>query len=470
MSAPVGALLLALLAAPDAAEWPRFRGPNGSGISPGAEPLPDRLEPGKNSAWVRDLPPGISSPVVAGGRIYITALRDKDLLTIALDPKSGAVLWERKAPAERIEDTHSTSSPAAATPAADDRRVVSFFGSYGLIAYDADGKEIWNLPLAPLNNPFGAASSPVIAGDLVILNCDQDRGSFLIALDKATGKKRWRIERPQFPRGYSTPILWERGGRTEIVVPGTLELKGYAIDDGREVWSAGGLARIVNPTAFLGGGLLYVASFSPGGDAGERITMPSFEEYTAANDADKDGRLVNAEVPAGEMKNRFLQLDADKDSFITRAEWENMARIFDAAKNGIMGFRPDGERVAKAWEYARGVPYVSSPIYHDGTVYMVKDGGIFTSLRAGTGELVKQARLPAGGNYYASPVIGDGKIYVASLAGELTTIAAKPEWEVLASSPLGEGCAATPAIAGGRIYVRTEKRLLAFEVSGEPAR
>jgi outer membrane protein assembly factor BamB len=467
-------VLLALLAAPDSgqdsADWPRFRGPNGSGIAPGSSPLPERLEPGKTSVWSRELPPGISSPVLAGGRIYVTALREKDLLTIALDRASGAILWERKAPAERIEETHSTSSPAAASCAADGSRVVSFFGSYGLIAHDADGNEIWKLPLAPLNNPFGAASSPVIAGDMVILVCDQDRGSFLIALDKTTGKKRWRTERPQFPRGYSTPVLWERGGRTEIVVPGTLELKGYALDDGKELWSAAGLARIVNPTAILGDGILFVASFSPGGDAGERIAMPPFDEYAAANDADKDGRLVNAEVPAGEMKSRFLQLDADKDGFITRAEWDTMSRIFDAARNGIIAFRPDGEKVAKAWEYARGVPYVPSPIYHEGHVYMVKDGGIFTSLRASTGELVKQGRLPAGGNYYASPVIGDGKIYVASLAGEVTTIAARPQWEVLASSPLGEGCAATPAIAGGRIYVRTEKRLLAFEGTGEPAR
>ena len=286
-------------------------------------------------------------------------------------------------------------------------------------------------------------------------------------MEKKTGKIRYRVERPEFPRGFATPVLWDEGGLNGIVVAGTLRAKAYALEDGRELWSAEGLARIVNPTPVLGQGLLFIASYSPGGDTSERISMPSFEEYAKANDADKNGKLSENEIPSGEMKNRFLQLDADKDGFITRAEWDNMARIFESAKNGILAFKPSDASASKtgvslAWHYDRGIPYVPSPLYYKGQIYMVKDGGILTSLDAATGMLLKQARLPAGGTYYASPVAGDGKVYLTSLGGEVVVIAAGPAWEVLASHPLNERSAATPALADGRLYIRTEKRLFAF--------
>ncbi len=204
-----------------AADWPQFRGPNAAGVSEESE-LPVKFGPEEGVAWSTPLPAGISSPAVVGKRIYLTGLREKELLTIALDRETGMVLWERRAPAEKIEEVHPTSNPAASTPAADGARAVVFFGSYGLLAYDPEGKELWRLPLGPFKNPFGEASSPIIAGDLVLLNCDQDVGSFLLAADKVTGKERWRTERPGFPRGFATPVIWEADGRRQVVVAGTL--------------------------------------------------------------------------------------------------------------------------------------------------------------------------------------------------------------------------------------------------------
>jgi outer membrane protein assembly factor BamB len=467
-SSGTAATLLALVLAASlparAADWPQFRGPNGSGVSEEELELPVKFGPSDGVVWSTALPTGISSPVIAGGRIYLTAFRDKDLLTLALDPAGGKVLWERRAPAEKIEEVHSTSSPAAPSPAADGEGVVVFFGSFGLLAYDRDGKELWQLSLGPFKNTFGSGSSPILTGDLAVLNCDQDQGSFLIAVDRKSGQPRWRAERPEFPRGFSTPLVLEEGGLKEVLVAGTLRLKAYSVKDGRELWSADGLARIVNLTPVLGEGLLYVASFSPGGDSGERIAMPPFDEYLAQNDKDKDGRLSPAEVPAGEMKNRFPQIDADKDGLITRAEWDRMARIFDAARNGILAIRPGGAAgpAQMVWRFERAIPYVPSPIYYRGRIYMVKDGGICTSLEAATGKVAKQERLPAGGGYYASPVAGAGNIYLASLSGEVTVLSAGPTWEVRATNALGERCAATPAISGGRLYLRTERRLFAF--------
>jgi outer membrane protein assembly factor BamB len=163
------------------------------------------------------------------------------------------------------------------------------------------------------------------------------------------------------------------------------------------------------------------------------------------------------------MKNRFPQIDVNKDGHITRAEWENMARIFDEAKNGIIAFRPAGAgRAPTVWRYDIGTPYVPSPLFYRGHIAMVKDGGILTVLSAADGKPVKKFRLPAGGNYYASPVAGGGRIYLASLSGEVTVVSAGGDWEVLASSDLGGACAATPAISGGRLYVRAGTKLFAF--------
>jgi outer membrane protein assembly factor BamB len=446
-----------------AADWPQFRGPNAAGVSEEND-LPVKFGPEEGLAWSTPLPAGISSPAVAGKRIYLTGLREKELFTIALERETGKVLWERRAPAEKIEDVHSTSSPAASSPASDGERAVVFFGSYGLLAYDPEGKELWRLPLGPFKNPFGEASSPIISGDLVLLNCDQDVGSFLLAADKATGKERWRTERPGFPRGFATPVVWEADGRRQVVVAGTLRVKGYALEDGRELWSQEGLARIVNPTPVVGQGFLFVSSFSPGGDMEARIAMASFEEYSKEHDADKDGRFIDAEIPPGDMKSRFLQLDADKDGFITREEWEGMARIFDAAKNSILALRPESPGkpgVAVAWRHEKAIPYVPSPLYYRGRIFLVKDGGIFTVLDAASGKVVKTGRLPSEGTYYSSPVAGGGNIYATSLAGDVTVLSAET-LEVLSSAKLNESCAATPAIAGGRIYFRTERRLLAF--------
>src|SRR5262245_36849535 len=167
----LGLILISLGASPALADWPRFRGPNGSGVADGTGEPPARFGPSENVAFAVDVPPGISSPVVSGGRVYLTALRGKDLVTLALDESSGKVLWEKRAPAERLEGVHPTSSPAVSTPAVDGERVVVFFGSFGLLAYDPDGKELWRLPLGPFNNTFGTSGSPVIEGSLVLLNC-----------------------------------------------------------------------------------------------------------------------------------------------------------------------------------------------------------------------------------------------------------------------------------------------------------
>ena len=202
--------LLLLAALPLLGQWPQFRGPNSSGVAV-AHNLPVEFSPEKNAVWKVDLPPGHSSPVVSRGRIFLTAAEGESptpigedrtadsgegkLLTICVDHATGKVLWRRPAPRPRREQYQVTNSAASPSPVTDGRNVYVFFGDFGLLAYDWNGKEQWRLPLGPFNNMNGHGTSPILEGDLLLLLCDQDTGSFLIAVDKNTGRIRWRVER-----------------------------------------------------------------------------------------------------------------------------------------------------------------------------------------------------------------------------------------------------------------------------------
>ncbi|MCP5117367.1 MAG: PQQ-binding-like beta-propeller repeat protein [bacterium] len=182
------------------AEWPQFRGPNAAGVS-GETNLPVEFGPETNVVWKTEVPPGWSSPAVAGERVFLTGMEDEKLFTFALDRATGRILWRREAPRPRRQVMHDTNSPAAATPVSDGVNVFSFFPDFGLLAYGGDGNELWRIPLGPFNNPFGHGSSPVLAGDTLLMVCDQDANSFMLAIDKATGRVKWRKERPLAQRG-----------------------------------------------------------------------------------------------------------------------------------------------------------------------------------------------------------------------------------------------------------------------------
>src|SRR5688500_2224942 len=218
-------LLMALaVSAVSDTDWSRFRGPNGSGISE-TKGLPTEFGPDKNVIWKVDLPQGYSSPVIHGDRIFLTALRGENLVTLAVDRTNGKVLWERTAPRARTEKLDKRNRPAAASAATDGKHVSVFFGDYGLITYDVNGKELWKQPLGPFNNIYGMGASPLIVGDNVILVCDQSTDSYIAAWDKRTGKPLWKTPRKEARSGHSTPILWTpRGGKTQVIVPGSFLL------------------------------------------------------------------------------------------------------------------------------------------------------------------------------------------------------------------------------------------------------
>jgi outer membrane protein assembly factor BamB len=463
------ALLLTLpFAAPaPAADWPQFRGPNCSGRAATDAPLPAEIGPATNVVWKTALPPGHSSPVVAGDRVYLTAERERKLLTIALDRQDGRVLWEAEAPSAALEKIHKIGSHAQPSPAADGERVVSFFGSYGLLCYDRAGKLLWQRPLGPFKNDFGAGSSPVLAGDWVVLCQDHDQDSFLMALDRRTGATAWKTDRSEFLRGYCTPVLWDAGGRRQVVVAGTLRVVGYDLATGKEVWTVRGISRTVCMTPVVGDdGLLYVAGWSAGGDAEARIRVEPFDGVVKRLDKNGNGKLEADELTTGPIAERFTQVDLDKDGSITREEYERFRGLFDKGQNVVLAVRPGGTGDVTdthvVWKNTRQVPFCASPLYHGGHVFTLKDGGLLSCLDARDGKPLKSDRLPAHGNYYSSPVAGDGKVYLLSERGELTVVSATADWRVLAASAFEEDAYATPALADGRIYLRTAGHLYCF--------
>jgi len=448
--------------------WPQFRGPGGSGVADGQKP-PVNLGPDRNVKWKVSVPGGLSSPVVAGDKLVLTAFDGGKLYTIAYNRADGKEAWRAEAPAKKIEPFHKTEgSPAASTPATDGQRIVVYFGSCGLICYDLAGKELWNfkLPLAILPGNFGSGVSPILVDGLVVLVRDQLKDSRIFAMDASTVKLKWEKKRLS-PVSYCTPVVWDTPDGKQVVAAGHGRMIGYDLQTGAEKWFVNGMPSGCCTSPVTAGGALFFAGWSPGGPDDKETPMPSFDDLLKKLDKDKDGALSRAE--AGKMFEGFFDsLDTNKDGKITRDEYESLLKFMAEGKNSAFALKPGGSGdVTKShmlWKQTKGVPYIPSAIVSGGQCVMVRDGGIVTAYDAKTGAEVYQGRVAAGGKYYASPVAANGHIYFTSLDGAVTVLKAgskKPV--VVARNPrLEERTAATPAIADDTLYVRTEKHLYAF--------
>lgn len=433
--------------------------------------LPADLAKPEALVWRVDIDEGHSTPIIQAGKIFLTTYRpdSRELATVALDAVTARMLWRSPVLPTTIEQTHPIGSPATATPACDGRRLFSFFGSAGLFCYDLEGKQLWEQRLGPFRDEYGAGSSPILVGDEIIINQDHDIDSFLAAYDVPTGKLRWKVPRPDAVRSYSTPVDWVHDGQREILVAGALQLTAYSPADGHRLWWINGLARITIPTPVIAGPLIYLASWAPGGDSSKRLELAPWSTALAKWDSNHDGKLSKSEIDDREVLDRFNRMDLDQDGMLDQHEWEKHAAVFHRAQNSVLAIKPNGsgEQAADAvlWKYARGVPYVATPVLDRETLWMVKEGGIVTRLEAATGRLLSEERVPGFGNYFASPVAGDGKVYFASESGTVSVVSAEREWRVISSRDFHEKIYATPVIEPGRIYLRTEKGLYCFRGS-----
>jgi len=450
-------------------DWSRFRGPNGQGIAADVA-LPAQFDLARDLRWKTPLPEGHSSPVLGRERIFLTGHERGALFTIALDRATGRELWRREAPRPREEPFHRINGPATPTPATDGENVYVFFGDFGLVAYDAEGTERWRRPLGPFAVPNGHGSSPILACGRLVLQLDQDRDAFLMALDPESGETLWRTPRPEAVHGYSTPVVFAPEGEpVQIVTTGSYMVESYLLETGERRWWARGLTWQVKPSAAVVGDAIVVTGWAPGADAGERVELPPFEEAIATGDADGDGSVSEAEAVAGGWRHKggWALLDFDGDTLLDEREW-GFFRARRSAHNATLAIRPGGRSgdvtgAAVLWSYEKAVPVVSSPLVWQGVAYTVKDGGILTALDLETGSVLKQGRLQGAlDQYYASPILAGGKIYLLSEAGTLAAVAPGADWSLLGLTELGEPAFATPAIGDGALYVRTAAHLYAL--------
>jgi outer membrane protein assembly factor BamB len=448
-------------------DWSRFRGPNGSGIAE-ATGLPTEFGPEKNLVWKLALPTGHSSPILFEDRIYLTGARGSTLVTIAIDRTNGRVLWEREAPAAATPVVDKRNNAASPSVAATADAIYVFFADYGLLAYDPSGRELWKMPLGPFNNIYGMGASPVVVGDIVVLPIDQSTDSYLLAVDRRTGKERWRTPRPEAKSGHATPIVWRAAdGRDEILVPGSFLLTAYDVASGERRWWVRGLSFEIKSTPVILGDTLFINGYgAPENDPGRKINVPPADEVWPTADADKNGTLSKAEFPKFSAAFWFVVADLDTDGSLTKDEWEYYRAALDS-ENGLLAIRLGGEgdvtEQAVQWRYHRSIPQLPSPLVYEGVLWMVNDGGIVTTINPKTGDLIKQGRLMGAlGAYYSSPVAADGHVFFISQRGAVSVMPPTGDLTPIQVNDLGEDAYATPAFADGRIYVRTVEALYAF--------
>lgn len=458
-------LVLSLLSGPMlAAEWNRFRGPNGSGVTESPE-LPIEFSPDRNVRWRVESGSGTSSPIVAGGRVFYSSYAGDDRTLHCLDSATGTIKWSQTVKRIRNENYTPANTPATSTPVVDGERVLVFYPDAGLCAYSTDGTPLWSKDLGPFHSMHGVGASLVVVDRRVIVLVDQLRDSYLAAVDIESGEEVWRASRVDgLAGGYSTPAVHVTAtGRQELLVAGPLDFAAYNPSTGEKLWWAG-VTNAPIGVPIVAGQRAFVCE-PPGGE------FPPFSSM-APLDRDKDGQLGLEETKGNVSMHRLLERiereHGDGDGAVSNAEWDKAWGTFDG-RGGLAAVDLTGEGDVSAthvkWTYRKALPHIPSVIVVDELLYAVNDGGIVITLDTLTGELVKRDRLKgATGSYYASPVSADGKLFFLNTEGKASVVKPGREWEVLATNDLGEDCYATPAIADGRLFIRTEKSLFCFGI------
>ncbi len=423
-----------------AGSWPSFRGAQAAGVADGQH-LPDRWDArtGENILWRIPIP-GLahSSPVVWGDRVFVTtAISSRAQATFkpglygdgdasddrsshrwvifAIDKRSGKTVWERVAyEGEPAEQRHIKSTYASATPATDGRIVVAWFGSQGVHAFDVDGNFLWKVDLGRVDMgaydiptfEWGPASSPIIWNGLVLLQCDTQADSFVLALKADTGEVVWRTERDELP-SWGTPTVATLGARAELVTNASRFIRGYDPRTGKELWRLGGSSNITAPTPVFGEELVVVTS----GRAPER---PIFVV--------RPGGHGDLTLPEGKTSTDAI-----------------------------------------AWSRTGRGSYMSTPLIYKGLLYVLGNNGVFDAYNLRTGEEVYRRRVNhLGSGFSASPVAADDRIYVTNEDGEILVVAAGPEFKHVSTNTMGEPLIATPALSNGTMFVRSQFSLFAI--------
>ena len=458
-----------------ASDWPRFRGPDGTGISTDRN-LPAEISKDRNVLWNQKTLKGNSSPIVARGRVWLTGWDGEERVVMCYDATTGAAVWRRAVKKGFNEPPNPLNGPTTPSVAVGSGAIFAFFPDFGLLGFDFDGTELWRVPMGPFGGIQGMAVSPVYADGNVVLLIDTPEQAYLAAFDSRTGKQVWKQDRPLgFLGSYATPSVYKpAAGPEQIVVAGAVELTGYQANTGERLWWLRGVTIAPAVLPLLAGGSVY--TLEPVGSP-----PPEFKQMLAAFDKNKNGRIELSELTRQTVNDQIMyrifkaadKLVGNGDGVLTEDEW---IRAFDPNQPGgglvrtRLGGKGDLSKTNVVWRYTKGLPYVTAPLLYERILYVIRNGGILAAIDAEKGELLHEGRLKdAIGEYYAQPVAGDGKIYFVSKEGKVTVIRPGAPWEQLSSGDLDEQVIATPAIASSRIYIRTEGTLYCFAQKNPPA-
>jgi outer membrane protein assembly factor BamB len=426
-----------------AADWTQFRGPNGSATSTEKQ-LPTEWDADKNIAWKAQIPGyAWSQPIVVGDKVFVTtAVADKqtkpsggmrggggggfggnrrppDVVykweVYCLNAADGKVVWKQTAAEHKPTiATHSTNTYATETPVTDGERVYAYFGMTGVFCYDLAGKELWKAELGSyrMTAGFGTGSSPALDSERLFIQCDNDEKSFLVALDKKTGKEVWRIDRSE-RSGWSTPLVWKNKQRTEVVCLGSQRVRSYDPATGKQLWELGGMSGQPHATPVASEELLFV------GTGGSRFN---------AGGAESRGNKPLFAVKAGASGDITLKDGA-------------------TANDGV------------AWYLPQAGPSMASPLLYEGYLYVLEQRtGQLACYDAKTGKQVYKERL-GGRGYTSSPWAYEGKVFCLADDGQTFVVQAGAEFKILSKNKIDEMCWSSPAVAGGALFLRTVDRL-----------
>lgn len=446
----------ALAALPcSAQEWTRFRGPNGGGIATGdLTAIPARWSSG-DYRWQVDLPGvGHSSPVIWGSRLFLTSGDSQSgaRLVLCYDTEKGKRLWRRDF-ADDTHHTHQRNSYASSTPVVDAERVYVTWATpkrYTVVALDHDGHDLWRKDLGAFPATHGFGCSPILYEDLLLVPDDHKDGGSLVALDRRTGNVRWKKERGASKAAYSTPVVYEPPvGKTLVIFSNTADgLTAIDPATGETVWQLADVfpERCVGSPVVVGD--LVLASCGSGG--GGRVLVAAY----AGAELDAKKAAEDPTARNGAATNRDARSESVTNAAGGGTKSESKSETTSEATTE--GAKSVGEdRIA--YRVTRAAPYVPTPVAWDGLVFLWHDGGTVTCLDAASGQEHWRKRI--GGSYSSSPICVAGRIYCVSHEGEVVVLAAEKEYRLLARNELEDLTRATPAVSGGRMYLRTATKL-----------
>ena len=468
-------------------DWHQFRGQNSSGIGSGSPPV--HFGPEENVIWSTEVAPGHSSPCIDGKRLFLTSFNAENstVSVDCFDRMSGEHLWSTPFHVEALEKGHPSFNPASSSPCCDAENVIAYFGSYGLVCLDHEGKLIWEQRLPTAKSFGGNATSPMLHEDRVILYRGNYVDHYIVCFDKSSGRELWKVQQTEKFTGEmactACPIIHDN----KVICHSARSVQAFDIESGDRLWIAQ-CATTATSTPVIVGEEVFVSTWNKLGEPDLRPPFPDFETLTQQNDQDASGTINRNEFPKLWIFHRpegieapmngapvsFNHCDKNKNGEIQQDEWKRAIEELENFRDGYethgllaIPIQSEGHIGADRVRVltTRGIPEVPSPVAMGNTIYLIKNGGQLSCVDVESGEIIQRMRTQGGGTHYASPLIANDHLYCFAGDGRVSVMKITDRPTIVSVNEMEENVYATPAIVDSVIYLRTHSKLFAF---GEP--